>query len=101
MDSNPFLGQQQILFGHVEEEHTNVLAGDPVPGRCRTRNSTEARSVANRTRTDDEECHVAHRRHGQTGDLPSVMVMLLMMVMVILQSRLLPGFQLKPLLHYY
>ena len=61
IQSCTFLGQQQILLGHVEEEHADVLAGDAVPGRCRTWNSTEARSIANWTRTDDEERNVAHR----------------------------------------
>jgi hypothetical protein len=67
--SNLFQGQQQILLRHVEEEYANLLAGDAIPGRRRTRNSAETRSVTNRTRTDDEERHVAHRRHGPSGDL--------------------------------
>ena len=51
----------------MEEEHADLLASHSLQGRCRARNPAETGSVSNRSRPDDEERHVAHRRHWQTG----------------------------------
>lgn len=59
--------QRQLLHGDVEEEHADVLAGDALPRRGRTRDPAEARRVVHGAGADDEELPVAHGRHGGPG----------------------------------
>ncbi len=54
-------GQQPVLHGDVEEEHSDVLAGDALQSGGRAGHPAEVGAVGDGAGTNDEKCHVAHR----------------------------------------
>ena len=58
-----FVGQQQILRCHVEEEDAAILGGETIQGSRPSRNSAEVDQLCGRPWDVAEERNVAHRPH--------------------------------------
>jgi hypothetical protein len=61
-------GQSQVLHCHVEEEHTDILAGNAIPSCGRTRHSVETHWFEHWSWTDAAQLAVAYRWHWKPGE---------------------------------
>ena len=57
--------QRKVLHSDVEEEYSDLLAGNPFQSSRRARYSAEAGGFSLWARADDEELTLAHRRYRQ------------------------------------
>lgn len=64
-----FLPGQPVLHCDVEEEHTDLLAGNTITELWQSRAFSSAGTVRYRPRPDDEKLFVAHRKHRQAGEV--------------------------------